>query len=1100
MIDTVQMVIPSITSDGTFGRLVRRLRDDGGVLGVSGLWGSSAPMLVAALAAAAADRPFVYVTAHLDEADEALDDLETFGAQRIALLPAWETLPGEGSSSGEIHGERLRLCASLRQPGPSTPRVIVTPAQALLQRVPSPASLDGQTLTILPGGRQAREEVIRWLVDRGFERLDRVESPGDFAWRGEIIDVFAPGRDQPVRLEFLDDQVESVREFDVGTQRSTQRIDGLTLLAMPKSVDWAGEHTTAATAYWPENTVVVIDRPGDVQELAQTVWTRLNRSSRLMEPSDVLRSLSRFTQIHITRVGMAYGAADDVFHFDVRSLTRFEGKTDAAIGELCAAAVDHRVIVYCHNDGERSRLRELVEAQNRGIPTNMEFAIGVVRHGFEWTAARTLVVPHHELFHRTPARRLRRAYASRPLDASLELSTGDYVVHVLHGIARFRGMKTMQKGDSNKRVEFMTLEFADRAQLHVPTTQIDLVHRYIGAAGVRPALSKLGGTRWKTTTDRVSDAVSDLAESLLRVQAARTNHEGIAYPPDTNWQREFEESFAYEDTEDQTTVVREIKGDLTRPRPMDRLLCGDVGYGKTELAIRAAFKVVEYGKQVAVLVPTTVLAEQHYRTFTERLAEYPFSIGCLSRFRSAKEQKTLIEHAKKGQIDILIGTHRLLSADVSFRDLGMVVIDEEQRFGVEHKERFKHVRSTVDVLTLSATPIPRTLHMAMVGLRDISSLQTPPMDRRSIATRVLPFDADTVRSAVLREMNRDGQVYFVHNVVKNIQTVADQIAQLVPEARIIIGHGQMKEGALERVMHAFVNRQADVLVATTIIESGIDIPNVNTIFINQADRFGLADLHQLRGRVGRSAHRGYCYFLLPASRPVTDKAAKRLKAIEEFSDLGAGFRIAMRDLEIRGAGNLLGPEQSGHIAAVGYEMYCQLLERSVRRIRGEPETHAEKVHLELDIPAFIPRSYMASERTRVDIYRRVAACATPSDVQQLENDIRDEFGPYPDAVRTLVDLAEIRTMAARWGIRAINLTRPDVVFTIAALHAAQPVFTDAPGTVRSPDATTVHLRLKPVQLEPPTLLAILRKMLSRPAPGDETSKRPPANFVASLAR
>ncbi len=1071
------MVIPSVTDEPDFRHLIDRLDGPRGIIEITGLWGSSAPLVCASLANAT-QSPLLYVTAHLDEADEVQDDLETFAGRSVKLLPAWEALPGEGSAGGEIHGDRLRLCSELRTPGRE---IIVAPIQAILQPVPTSSTLDANTLRLAPGHRLTPEHFVDWLVQRGFERLDRVESPGDFARRGDIIDVFPPSQDNPVRLEFFDDTVEAIREIDLSTQRSTGSLKSWYLPAIPINDRLEIELSATFLSYLPADTIIVLDRAGDVQEAAQTFFKRVKQPDRLVEPASLFRAMSDFHQLHVTRVGGSSSAPGDTHSFHVGSLTRFEGRTEGAVDELCRAADDHRIVVYCHADGERTRLRELIVEYNGAIPDSVEFVTGIVHHGFEWLPSRTIVVPHHEIFHRQPPRKLRRTHAMRPIESALELVPGDYVVHVVHGIARFRGMRTIKKGESNKSGEFMTLEFADRAALHVPTTQVDLVQKYIGAGGIKPTLTKLGGSRWAKTKDKVADAVSELAESLLRVQAARAEHEGVAYPADTAWQREFEESFPYEDTEDQTTVSAEVKSDLCRRRPMDRLICGDVGYGKTELAIRAAFKVVEYGKQVAVLVPTTVLAEQHFRTFSERLADYPFTVGCLSRFRSGAEQKKLIERVKKGQVDVLIGTHRLLSKDVGFADLGLVIVDEEQRFGVEHKERLKYMRETVDVLTMSATPIPRTLHMSMVGLRDISSLQSPPMDRRAIATRVCSFSGDVIRSAIVRELNRDGQVYFIHNIVRSIESIADRVRLLVPEARVIVGHGQMREGQLEKVMHAFVNRKADILVATTIIESGIDIPSVNTIFINNADRFGLADLHQLRGRVGRSTHRGYCYFLLSADRPVLPKAAKRLKAIEEFSDLGAGFRIAMRDLEIRGAGNLLGPEQSGNIAAVGYEMYCQLLERTVRRLRGDPDTAPLPVHLELDIAAHIPRSYISAERTRIDVYRRIAACATATDVEQMETDLRDAFGKYPAAVQRLIELAEIRVLAAAWGIRSIIMHKPDLVFAVPNLKCVDALFSQAPGSVRAPDGQTIHWRLPPNYLESGTLLATLRQLLSRRA-------------------
>lgn len=639
----------------------------------------------------------------------------------------------------------------------------------------------------------------------------------------------------------------------------------------------------------------------------------------------------------------------------------------------------------------------------------------------------------------------------------------------------------MRKGQSEKYEEYLTLEFSGGATILVPASQIDLVQKYIGVGNVQPALSVLGGSRWKKTKEKVAEAINEFAGELLRLQAMRAALPGTAYPPDTAWQREFEAEFPYTETEDQLKVLEEIKSDLSRRRPMDRLLCGDVGYGKTELAIRAAFKVVEYGRQVAVLVPTTILAEQHYQTFRERLADYPFSIACLSRFRSGREQEQIIAAARLGRVDIIIGTHRLLSSDVGFADLGLLVIDEEQRFGVEHKERLKRFRESIDVLTLTATPIPRTLHMSMVGIRDISALATPPLDRRSIVTQVRPFEADLIRAAVVRELNRDGQVFFVHNRVQTIERMVERLRQIVPEARIIFGHGQMAPEELEEVMLKFVRREADILLCTTIIESGIDIPTANTIFIDQADRFGLADLHQLRGRVGRYRHRAYCYLLLPADRTLTPNASKRLKAIEEYSELGAGFRIALRDLEIRGAGNILGPQQSGHIAAVGYDLYCQLLERTIKQMKGEAEQVQKPVHLELDVAAHIPKAYIRTESARMEIYRRLASCRRLEELTALAGDMTDAFGPYPPVVQTLLDLAELRILAGQWTIRSIIRKLPDIVFEIEELARVEPAFharRHLPGTVRMPDPHTIHWRLPPAYLETATLLAVLRKLLS----------------------
>ena len=670
---------------------------------------------------------------------------------------------------------------------------------------------------------------------------------------------------------------------------------------------------------------------------------------------------------------------------------------------------------------------------------------------------------------------MKKIIAGRPVDSFLDLKDGDYVVHVAHGIARFMGMKTISKDGTNE--EYLTLRFAENATLHVPAARINLIQKYVGGFSGTPQLSRLGSGSWEKQKAKVAEAVMDMAAELLEIQAARAAEQGTAFPADTDWQKEFEAEFPYEPTPDQVTSAEEIKQDMQRARPMDRLLCGDVGYGKTELAMRAAFKAAEFGKQVAVLVPTTVLAEQHYRSFKERMVNYPFEIDSISRFRSTREQKETVSKLAKGEIDILIGTHRILSKDVKLADLGLVVVDEEQRFGVTHKERLKQMRKMVDVLTMSATPIPRTLHMGMVGLRDISSLTTAPQDRRSVVTEVMAFDRMRVKAAMMRELNREGQIYFVHNRVQNITEMADEVQQLVPDARIIIGHGQMGDGEMEDAMMKFIRHEADILVCTTIIESGLDIPNANTIIINNADRFGLSELHQLRGRVGRYKHRAYCYLLLPADRPVTPVAAKRLKAIEEYSHLGAGFKIAMRDLEIRGAGNILGPEQSGHIATVGYEMYCQLLEEATHQLKNEPKATLPEAHVDLGITAFLPKTYIPGDRQRMDLYRRLTRCSSLDMLQMLEQDMQDAFGEPPRQAIVFIALTELRLLSQMYGINSIIRKPPDLVMTVSDALRAQAALTGAPGTLRVIDEKTVYLRMPASFMEPEPCLMVLRNLM-----------------------
>ncbi|HZZ78865.1 MAG TPA: transcription-repair coupling factor, partial [Gemmataceae bacterium] len=710
-----------------------------------------------------------------------------------------------------------------------------------------------------------------------------------------------------------------------------------------------------------------------------------------------------------------------------------------------------------------------------------------------------VVLGDHELFRRelAPSVLPRRQLESRAIDSFLDLQEDDLVVHLSHGIARYRGMHVLEK--SGQTEEHLILEFAGGTRVYVPASKIDLVQKYVGGAKSDPELSKLGGTSWQNKKNRVEAAVLDLASEMLELQAMRESKPGIAYPGDSDWQREFDAAFPYQETPDQLTTITEIKRDMEKARPMDRLVCGDVGYGKTELAMRAAFKAIDNGKQVAILVPTTVLAEQHYRTFSARMAGYPFVIEVISRFRTGGEQKRIIKGLKEGNIDIIIGTHRIVSSDIEFKELGLVIIDEEQRFGVEAKEKLKHLRQTVDVLTLTATPIPRTLHLSLLGIRDISNLETAPQGRLPIETRIVRFDKTLIRHAILRELNREGQIYFVHNRVMDIHDVAGKLRTIVPEARIVIGHGQMSEHELEDAMVKFVQKEADILVATTIIESGLDIPNANTMFINEADHYGLADLHQLRGRVGRYKHRAYAYLLLDADRAITPNATRRLKAIEEFTELGAGFKIAMRDLEIRGAGNILGTQQSGHIAAVGYELYCSLLENAVRSLKNMPlKTHME-VTIDLPWPALLPRDYVQGQKLKIEVYRRLSRIRKLDRLDDFRRELRDRYGPIPTPVQWLLRLTDLRILASHWQIATIHLegkwqhpegaTEPqeltavgpiDVVLGYRHPRKVERLANQSDGRLKIVDAQSAYFRLKPEEYDPLKLYERLKVLLRLP--------------------
>ncbi|MCX5659513.1 MAG: transcription-repair coupling factor, partial [Planctomycetota bacterium] len=897
----------------------------------------------------------------------------------------------------------------------------------------------------------------------------------------------------PIRLDYFGDEIESIRRVDTDTMGSQQPLEQVQILGASAKQLQSDDQTTSLLSLLPPDTLVVIHEVLELAEQARGYFERLTNPRGIYPPKEVFKALTARPHVEVNQYSAGAGTEAPT-PVPVRPLPSFDKDAGKAIGELIeiSGKGEGRVTVLCAKEAERDRLMELV-AEHHGAAglKAIDVEVGYLHRGFIWEgdhpgvareAKPVHLVPHHELFHRYHTRRrirriLNSSAGAKASDAFLDMVPGDYVVHVDHGIARFNGLKSMKK--EGRAEEYLTLEFDQKALLHVPAAQIDLVQKYVGGFHGKPPLSSLGGKRWAKQKEQVAEAVKDMAAEMLRIHAARASMPGIRYPGDTPWQKEFEAEFPYDETQDQLAAIAEVKKDMAHEQPMDRLICGDVGFGKTEIAIRAAFKAAEYGKQVAVLVPTTVLAEQHERTFRDRMADYPFRVESISRFKTAGEARKVLEELAQGRVDIIIGTHRLLSADVHFPDLGLVIIDEEQRFGVEHKQKLLQLRLTVDVLTLSATPIPRTLHMSMLGLRDISSLTTPPMDRRAIVTETIAEEKGRIRDAILRELNRQGQVYFVHNRVYDIQSVADDLQRLVPEAKIVIGHGQMPGHELEEVMLKFIRHEADILVSTTIIESGLDIPTANTMFIHDADHFGLADLHQLRGRVGRYKHRAYCYLILPNDRPVTDTAAHRLRAIEQYAMLGAGFKIAMRDLELRGAGNLLGAEQSGHIAAVGYELYCELLEQATRRLKHETWVEPARTHLELPVSGQIPKSYIGSEKHRMEAYRRIGRAATPEEFDAVVHDLNDAYGQPPPAAQAFIDLAEIRIAAGALGVEKLKLEGPDLIFRTDQPARLDAVLRDAPGRASVIDDKTVYYRPPPSYLEPATLMAVLRKLLVR---------------------
>lgn len=1086
---------------------------------VDGAWGSSAALAAAALARRT-PRTLLVVLAHPRDLDGWSGDLAGFVGFDAVVFPAWDDWGGAAwwgrrlagrSSVDEVAGQRLRLLKHLEDPHP--PRLVLTTLQALMQPVPDRAQLAASRRQLRTAQTVDLEELASWLMDHGYRHTEAVELPGEFSRRGGILDVFSPDAEAPYRLEFFGDDIESIRQFSPQTQRSLGQLAEAEITGQSRDRKGAGEHGHLCD-YLPADAWTVLVEVEELREQGKHYLERVAEAAGLFSVEGVFEQLLHFPSITVS--ALPSPSVEAACHLRVESVERFSGEVGRVREELDAVAAHDVVLIAGHNEGECKRLREVLAAGRLAQSHRLRVVAGRVRAGFRLVSAfggtppypplsgggrggvSLIVLGGQELFHREEVRQVqpRRRLESRAIDSFLDLTEGDLVVHVSHGIARYRGMQVIEKDPGRDRKgaekrhieEHLILEFAGGVRVYVPASKIDLVQKYVGGAKTEPELSKFGGSSWHNRKARVQAAVLDLASDMIGLQALREAEPGTASPSDSEWQAEFEASFPYRETPDQLTSMAEIKADMQRPRPMDRLICGDVGYGKTELAVRAAFKAVDNGRQVAVLVPTTVLAEQHYRTFSQRLAEYPFTVECLSRFRSSAEQKRIVERLKKGGIDIVIGTHRLVSADVQFKDLGLVVIDEEQRFGVEHKERLKRLRQKVDVLTMTATPIPRTLHLSLLGIRDISNLETPPPDRLAIETRIVRFDKQLLRHAVLRELNRDGQVYFVHNRVQNIHYIASRLEQIVPEARIAIVHGQMAADELEQEMLRFVRREADILVATTIIESGLDIPNANTLFINQADNYGLADLHQLRGRVGRYKHRAYAYLLLDSDRTVTPNAARRLKAIEEFTELGAGFKIALRDLEIRGAGNILGTQQSGHIAAVGYELYCQLLENAVRTLKKQPLRTPLDVSIDLPWTAYLPRDYVQGQRLRIEVYRRLARVRRLDRLHDFRQEMRDRFGPLPEPAEWLLRLAELRLLAAQWKIVSIHLEKSaevgssatDVVFGYRNSRRIQELATrSGDGRLRIVDDTSAYFRLKGDELSSLALYATLRNLLSR---------------------
>jgi transcription-repair coupling factor (superfamily II helicase) len=1046
--------------------IAQLLRQENGPFALSGLT-PAAKALYLVLLWQATERPILLVADGSQRAELLTELTGTFfdllvgrpEAGKPQLLPALDVLPGQKLSPHTEIAEQ-RAIGLWRMAAGSVP-LTIAPIGSALQRVHDADYYRRLAIDLHTGDELPLDVIEQHLRSIGYERHDPVEMVGEYSIRGGILDVFGAESQRPLRIEFFGDEIESIRRFEVESQRSVMKISTaqvLPLIEQPRSGATFPGWEFAAALEEPKrhslldlasSAIVVLDEPEQIKAADERLRKRLAQLAP--DPELVAGNFLEYEQweeLLTTRAQLAIRELDLEAahpHLATRPSMAFHGNMPVAVAES-KTMVEHgyRVAFFAPTNGELERLADILReysipfqlglgADEAASPYLAERAYlagpvastylvkGQVRRGVVFPDSSIAFIGSEDLFDASDmvaSPGLSKPQTSAFASDLADLKPGDYVVHTTHGVGQFVGLKEIVQGDL--KGDFMLLEYANEAKLYVPLTRMDLVEKYRGAGESNPPLDKLGGSSWTAKKTKVKARMRDMADELLKLYAERRMAEGFAFSPDSNWQREFEDSFEYTETKDQLSATKEIKRDLESPHPMDRLLCGDVGFGKTEVAMRAAFKALGDGKQVAVLAPTTVLTFQHFETFKRRFAPFPARIEMFSRLRSAKEMKASLEDVANGKIDIVIGTHRLLSKDVEFKDLGLLVVDEEQRFGVGHKERLKQMRKNVHVLTMSATPIPRTLHMSLVGIRDMSVIETPPKDRLAIHTVVAHFDGELVRTAIEQELSRGGQVYFVHNRVDSIYNRAAWIQELVPNCRVGVGHGQLDEKELERVLLGFMRREYDVFVCTTIVENGLDIPLANTIIIEHAERHGLSELYQLRGRVGRSNRRAYAYLLVPVDTELSEIARKRLAALREFSDLGAGFKIAALDLELRGAGNILGGEQHGHIGAVGFDTYLRLLEETIHEFQGKEQPLEVHSALNLGLDIRIPTEYIADDQQRLRAYKRVADTRSAEDSEKIRGEFADRFGPIPEAVEILIRFALLKVEAQRSGVEAVD--------------------------------------------------------------------------------
>ena len=1025
----------------------RRLREERVPVAVAGCSDSQRVHLACELAMG--KELLLLLTYNEVRAKELYEDAACFSRGPVYLYPSKDLLFFQADVRGMLlTARRMEVLRRILESGCGT---IVASVDGCMDRITSPGKLTRSILELVQGDEADIAGLAARLTAMGYERCAQVESVGQFSVRGGILDVYALAEENPVRIEFWGDEIDSIRSFDVETQRSLENLEFARIYPASECFEDDG----FLLQYFSADDIVALDEPEHVAEKAAAVAAEFDESMRqrlekglqtadelptLLPPEKLWGRLSRGRVLLLTTFeyrGIPVRTASR-YNIQARTIHSYGSNFELMLQDMARWKRDnYRVALLC---GSRSRAERIAanlreydisaffaeDAARRPQPGQVLVTYGNIHKSFEYPMLRMVIVSEGDLFGKVQRKRRKRtSYSGKRVQSFRELSVGDYVIHENHGLGIYKGIEKKIVGDIEK--DYMKIMYGDGGNLYVPVTQMNMIQKYAESDAEKvPKLNRLGGAEWHKTKTRVRKAVGEIAEDLVRLYSHRQSSEGYAFSEDTPWQVEFEEQFPFEETDDQLQAIEAVKQDMQSSRIMDRLICGDVGFGKTEIAIRAAFKAVQDGKQVIFLAPTTILAQQHYNTFVQRMKEYPVYVGLLCRFRTPAEQKKLIEEIKRGLADIVIGTHRVLSKDVVFKNPGLLIIDEEQRFGVSDKEKIKKLRENIDVLSLTATPIPRTLHMSLIGIRDMSVLEEPPLDRVAIQTYVAEYNDEIVREAVQRELSRGGQVYYVYNKVKDIADIAARISMLVPDASVAYAHGQMKERELEHMMLDFVNGEVDVLVSTTIIETGLDISNVNTIIIHDADRFGLSQLYQLRGRVGRSNRTAYAFLLYKGGRLLKEVAEKRLAAIREYTELGSGIRIAMRDLELRGAGNLLGAEQHGHMEAVGYDLYCKMLQTAVSALQGEKAELSFDTTIDMDVDAYIPDSYIQNENRKMDVYRRIASVETEEDYREMQDELIDRFGDIPRPVQTLLRIARIRSLAHEACVTELTASRKQV--------------------------------------------------------------------------